>query len=200
MAWDIERTKRRLLDAAAEEFCERGLAGARVDRIAAAAGVNKERIYQYFGKKDQLFATVISREVTALGDAVHIDGEGPQAVIDYAERFFDHVCRKPALARLLFWESLELGIPVAEPERRQSMRDKIAGIRRAVPRVSESQARELLSTILSLCYSWQALPTLDRLATGDPAPRASRQRQRRKAIGRLVSAALTSATVLDGAS
>jgi AcrR family transcriptional regulator len=44
MAWDTERTKALLLAAATEEFSEKGLAGARVDRIAAAAGVNKERI------------------------------------------------------------------------------------------------------------------------------------------------------------
>ncbi|MGX9902297.1 TetR family transcriptional regulator [Arthrobacter sp. SA17] len=51
MAWDIERTKALLLQAATAEFSEKGLAGARIDRIAAAAGINKERIYQYFGKR-----------------------------------------------------------------------------------------------------------------------------------------------------
>ena len=55
MAWDVERTKRLLLDAATAEFSEHGLAGARVDRIAAAARVNKEPIYQYFRKKDEHF-------------------------------------------------------------------------------------------------------------------------------------------------
>ncbi|NKY84058.1 TetR/AcrR family transcriptional regulator [Nocardia veterana] len=190
MAWDTERTKRLLLDAAAAEFCERGLAGARVDRIAAAAGVNKERIYKYFGPKDQLFATVISREIGALGEAVHLEGEGPAAVVDYAERFFDHLCAQPALARLLFWEGLELGVPVAEAVRREGMLGKIRDIRRAVPQLSQSRARELLLTILSLCYSWQALPTLDRLAAGAAAEGPERQRVRRAAIGRAIAADL----------
>ncbi|NUP28518.1 MAG: TetR/AcrR family transcriptional regulator [Nocardia sp.] len=190
MVWNIERTKRLLLDAAVAEFCERGLAGARIDRIAANAGVNKERIYQYFGKKDQLFAIAVSREVAELTDAVHLEGEGPQAVIDYAERLFDHTCKTPTLARLLLWEGLELGNPVAEPERRASMRVKIADIRRAVPGLTEDLARELLLTILSLCYSWQALSTIDGLAKDNPAPGGSRQRQRRAAIGRFVAGAL----------
>ncbi|WP_227984430.1 TetR/AcrR family transcriptional regulator [Nocardia spumae] len=191
MAWDIERTQRLLLDAAAVEFSARGLAGARVDRIAAAAGVNKERIYKYFGTKDQLFATVISREVGALGDAVRLEGEGPEAVADYAMRFFDHLCDAPALARLLCWEGLESAVPVAESARHDSMRGKIGDIRRAVPELSESVAREVLSTVLSLCYSWQTLPTLDRLVTGDATPGADRRQVRRATIGRVIAAAVT---------
>ena len=75
MAWDTERTKRLLLDAATTEFSEHGLAGARVDRIAAAAGVNKERIYQYFGKKDDLFAAVLAHRLRSSMDEV-----GPTAM------------------------------------------------------------------------------------------------------------------------
>ena len=40
MAWDVERTKQLLLDAATAEFSAYGMAGARIDRIAASAGVN----------------------------------------------------------------------------------------------------------------------------------------------------------------
>ncbi|WP_040789630.1 TetR/AcrR family transcriptional regulator [Nocardia paucivorans] len=191
MAWDTERTKRLLLDAATAEFCEHGLAGARVDRIAAAAGVNKERIYKYFGTKNRLFTIVVEREVARLADAVSIDGTGPQAVIDYAERYFDYVCRTPAFSRLLFWEGLELGAPVAELERHRSMLDKVAGIRRAVPSLTDAQARELLLTILSLCHSWQVLSTLDRLVLDDATADPARQQHRRQAIGRLVAAAVT---------
>ncbi|MGJ0383727.1 TetR family transcriptional regulator [Paenarthrobacter nicotinovorans] len=32
----------------------------RVDQVAAAAGINKERIYQYFGRKEALFGAVLS--------------------------------------------------------------------------------------------------------------------------------------------
>ena len=41
----------RILRAGAEEFAAHGMKGARVDRIAAAARANKERIYHYFGNK-----------------------------------------------------------------------------------------------------------------------------------------------------
>ncbi|MEU6561405.1 TetR/AcrR family transcriptional regulator [Nocardia nova] len=198
MAWDIERTKRLLLDAAVAEFSAYGLAGARVDRIAVAAGVNKERIYKYFGTKDQLFETVIDREIGDLDDVVRLKGEGVAAVVDYAERFFDHVCGSPTLARLLFWEGLELGVPVAEPVRRKGIDRKAADIHRAVPGLSESAAREILLTILSLCYSWPVLPTLDRLATGDVTPDAPRRAERRAALGRTVAAAVTAEQAATG--
>jgi AcrR family transcriptional regulator len=52
---DAARTKQRLLDAACDEFAEYGIAGGRVERIAAAAGCNKALIYAYFDSKDALF-------------------------------------------------------------------------------------------------------------------------------------------------
>ena len=55
MPRDSNATKARLLDAAFAEFAAYGIAGARVDRIAEAAGANKRLIYVYFGNKEQLF-------------------------------------------------------------------------------------------------------------------------------------------------
>lgn len=62
---DAERTRARLLAAARTEFAEHGMGGARVDRIASSAGVNKERIYGIFGSKEKLFAAVVAE---AFGD------------------------------------------------------------------------------------------------------------------------------------
>ncbi|MCB1374923.1 MAG: TetR family transcriptional regulator, partial [Rhodobacteraceae bacterium] len=44
---DAERSRRAILDAALEEFSELGHAGARIDAIAARAGVSKPLIYSY---------------------------------------------------------------------------------------------------------------------------------------------------------
>ncbi|MBK7794646.1 MAG: TetR family transcriptional regulator [Betaproteobacteria bacterium] len=48
-----------ILAAATAEFARHGLAGARVDRIAAAAGTNKRMLYYYFGNKEALFSAVL---------------------------------------------------------------------------------------------------------------------------------------------
>ena len=42
----------RILEAAKQEFSTHGLAGARVDRIAAKAGANKRMLYYHVGNKD----------------------------------------------------------------------------------------------------------------------------------------------------
>ena len=59
-AEDREKVRRRLLDAAADHFAERGLAGAQVDAIAAAAGFAKGTVYNYFTSKEDLFAEVLA--------------------------------------------------------------------------------------------------------------------------------------------
>jgi hypothetical protein len=52
--------RHRILGAATEEFAERGVAGARIDRIIAAARTNKAQLYGYSGSKDGLFDAVIA--------------------------------------------------------------------------------------------------------------------------------------------
>ena len=47
------------LDAALVEFAEKGMAGSRVDEIAARAGANKRMLYAYFGSKEELFHEVV---------------------------------------------------------------------------------------------------------------------------------------------
>lgn len=58
--------KTRILEAAAEIFAAYGFAGARVDDIAASAGVNKRLLYHYVGAKAELLAAVLAREARQL--------------------------------------------------------------------------------------------------------------------------------------
>ena len=182
MAWDTERTKQLLLDAATLEFSAHGLAGARVDRIAAEAGVNKERIYQYFGKKDELFGIVLARQLAAVMDAVPISGSGVEAVVDYAGRVFDYHSRHPELARLVFWEGLERTEPTALDTRTAGANSKVERLREALPTLSDANARELLATILTLCDGWQVLRAMDRVYTGTVERDDARNQARRASV------------------
>ncbi len=58
---DPEATRAAILAAATDEFTEFGLGGARVDRIAERAGINKRMLYYYFGQKEALFLAVLER-------------------------------------------------------------------------------------------------------------------------------------------
>lgn len=177
MAWDTERTRRRLLDAATAEFAEHGLAGARVDRIAQAAGVNKERIYQYFGKKDDLFAAVLGTRLRASMDDVPMTGVGAEAVGDYAGRLFDHHVADGVIPRLVFWEGLERGAaPAADATRAAYHAEKLDRFGDMLPGVDRETAGELLLTIVSLVNAWPVLGQLDGFLVGG-ADRAVARRE-----------------------
>ena len=183
MAWDTERTRRLLLDAAAGEFSEHGFAGGRVDRIAEEAGVNKERIYSYFGSKDGLSAAVLEHCLTAVVDAVPIRGEGIDAITDYVGRLFDYHREHPRFARLMVWEGLERGAPIAEETRAAFSARKVDALRSAVPGLALDDARELLLTIVTLCDGYAALPNVERLYFRDAAGDARFARRRAAIIG-----------------
>ncbi|HYH38226.1 MAG TPA: TetR/AcrR family transcriptional regulator [Azospirillum sp.] len=56
---DPEGTRARILIAARDEFARHGLGGARVDRIAEAAGTNKRMLYYHVGNKEELYLAVL---------------------------------------------------------------------------------------------------------------------------------------------
>jgi len=58
---DPERTRQAIMDAANEEFGRHGFDGARVMRIAAAAGVNHQLITYHFGGKQSLYDALTER-------------------------------------------------------------------------------------------------------------------------------------------
>ncbi|MEZ0096226.1 TetR family transcriptional regulator [Streptacidiphilus sp. EB129] len=181
MAWDTARTKRLLLDAAMDEFAAHGPEGARIDRIAAAAGVNKERIYPYFGGKRQLFAAVLQRELEQLAAAVPLEEAHGRTVDlpEYAGRVFDYHLAHPHLLRLLQWEALysDATAPVAGEEQRAAhYAEKVAALSRARrgvagPESAKAQLapKELLYAVVALA-GWQfAAPQLARMIIGGTA-------------------------------
>ena len=58
----------RLLTAAAAEFADKGLDGARVDDISVAAGLAKGTIYNYFDSKVDVFRAVIEEWAARIAD------------------------------------------------------------------------------------------------------------------------------------
>lgn len=54
-----DQTRKRILRAAVREFSTHGLSGARTDRIAESARVNKALLYYYFKSKQDLYAAAV---------------------------------------------------------------------------------------------------------------------------------------------
>ncbi len=71
-------SKQLLADAARQEFAEFGYAGARTDRIARRAGVNKQLVFYYFGSKAGLFEALV-QDAGAAVEAVATLAPAPAA-------------------------------------------------------------------------------------------------------------------------
>ena len=150
MARDAEDTKRRLLAAAAAEFAERGIAGARIDRIAAQAAANKALIYAYFGNKEELFDAVFNALVVDTVHDVPIDADD---LVSYAGQLFDRNISHPQALRLAIWHSLQRGGAALPDAVVSANRDKVAAIRAAQERKTVSDrfpADELMVLITGL--------------------------------------------------
>jgi TetR/AcrR family transcriptional regulator len=102
---DPAATRKKLLTAARREFADSGLAGARVDEIAARAGVNKQLVYHYFGDKDALYLAVLEwvyEEIRAQERKLNLEGLPPQQAIKrLIEASFDHLAAHPDFIVLL---------------------------------------------------------------------------------------------------
>jgi len=150
MARDAEDTRRRLLEAAAAEFAERGIAGARIDRIAAQAKANKALIYSYFGNKEDLFDAVFNALVVDTVHDVPIDADD---LVSYAGKLFDRAISHPQALRLAIWHSLERGGAALPDAVVAANRDKVDAIRDAQDRKAVSgrfPADELMVLITGL--------------------------------------------------
>jgi AcrR family transcriptional regulator len=150
---NAEASRERILEAALAEFSARGIAGARVDRIAAAAKCNKNLIYIYFESKEKLFATVLKKHLAGVYDDVPFT---PEDLPDYAARAFDLATARPELMRLVGWYSLEQ-TPGAFPERDATHDVKIEALTKAQKSREVGNAFPpgfLLTAIMALATAW----------------------------------------------
>lgn len=153
MGYDPAGTRARILRAAVEEFSEHGSAGARVDRIAAKAGANKESIYRYFGSKQELLRRVLDEYLNTRGDEIGPDPDDP---VGYPADLVRRHAPNPALVRLVAWEGLETKGPIDE----RSAQERQAHYDRKVAVIEEAQragvidpdldSRHLLYTFLAM--------------------------------------------------
>jgi TetR/AcrR family transcriptional regulator len=105
-------TRARILDAALREFAARGLAGARTERIAEAAGVNKALIYYYFEGKERLYVATLEMVAERVRDsnmAVFLCPASPgERILRTALTHFDRIWSQPEFQSLMQQEMMHL--------------------------------------------------------------------------------------------
>jgi AcrR family transcriptional regulator len=169
---NAEATRERILEAALAEFSAHGIAGARVDRIAQAAGCNKNLIYIYFEDKETLFTTVLMKHLMRVHEEQPFT---PDDLPGYAGKLFDWAIANPDLMRLLAWCTLEQK-PNGSDERTATIRKKISKLAAAQQAGQVGRAFPpdfLLTAIMSLGTAWSAAslfgPSLDPKLAEHPA-------------------------------
>jgi AcrR family transcriptional regulator len=168
-------TSRRILDAAAEEFSERGIAGARIERILAAAHTNKAQLYGYFGSKEGLFDAVIADRVGWSTRAVPFDAAD---LASWAVSVYDQVLRQPHLVRLITWIRLErrpAGLWFDNPEDYQTKLAAIATAQ-AAGRLRAGDPFDLLALILAMACAWSPVSGIYAATADEPAALHDRRR------------------------
>lgn len=108
MSKEISTTEARILQAAQQEFLEKGFAGARTASIAERAGINKALLHYYFRNKETLFEevfTLMSRQLIPEVRAIVVS-EAP--ILDKIDRFIysyiDFVKQNPDLPLFILTE------------------------------------------------------------------------------------------------
>lgn len=137
-----EATRRALLKAARAEFAAKGLAGARVDEIAASAGVNKQLVYHHFGDKAGLYLKVLEvlyEEIRKREHALELEGLEPEAAIrKLVEASFDHLADHPDFVALLTDENRHGASHIKGSEKLTAMHSPFVALIRETLRKGET--------------------------------------------------------------
>lgn len=101
---DSAGTRAAILKAAERIYSESGLAGARTEAIAAAAGVNKALLYYYFKSKEDLYQAVVGAYVRNFmrqaKEILKAKGPAGPILLQYVSFHFDYIGAHPYYPRI----------------------------------------------------------------------------------------------------
>ncbi|MDT6982105.1 TetR family transcriptional regulator [Streptomyces lusitanus] len=162
-------TYRRILDVATQEFAEYGIAGARIERIVAAARTNKAQLYAYFGNKEGLFDAIFFGSLDRIVDVVPIDATD---LADWAVRLYDEYLRRPDLIRLATWARLErrpAGHLVETHELRHDAKLRAIADAQAAGLVRQGDPFDIMAMVISMSMAWSPVSNVYAATAEEPA-------------------------------
>jgi TetR/AcrR family transcriptional regulator len=192
---DPAATRSKLLTAARREFANSGLAGARVDEIAARAGVNKQLVYHYFGDKDALYLAVLEwvyEEIRAQERKLNLEGLPPEkAIKKLIESSFDHLATHPDFIVLLNDENRGGARHVRGSLKLPAMHSPLVslvstilgqGVKTGIFRKGINPVHLYISIAGLSYFYFSNTPTLSAIFGKDLSSRAARQARRRHVV------------------
>jgi AcrR family transcriptional regulator len=181
-------TRQRILDVATQEFAEHGIAGARIERIVAAARTNKAQLYGYFGSKEGLFDAIFFGSLERIMTIVPIEATD---LADWAVRLYDEYLRRPDLIRLATWARLErrpIGHLVEDADRLDEGKLRAITDAQAAGIVRSGDPFDLMATVIAMSMAWS--PVSNVYAASSQEPPESHERRRtllRESVQRVVT-------------
>ena len=107
---EATRTRTDILDVAAHAFSEKGLAGARINEIAAATRTSKRMIYYHFGSKEALYLATLEQKYRAVREResqLALDHMSPEdALRCLTSVTFDHHIANEDYIRMVMSENI----------------------------------------------------------------------------------------------
>jgi AcrR family transcriptional regulator len=206
---DPEGMRIRILEAAKQEFAAHGLAGARVDRIAANAGANKRMLYYHIGNKEDLYLEVLEGAYEKIRaeerglDLEHlVPPEAIERLIDFTWNYF---LRNPEFLALLNTENLAKARHLKRSTRVKTMHSPfVEMIRTVVTRGVESgdfrvavDPVQLYISIAGLCFFYLSNSATLSVIFGRDLLKKEARDERLAHMVALVLAALTGKSTAD---
>lgn len=161
---DPEETRQNILEVAAREFADKGLAGARIDEIAEKTASSKRMIYYYFGGKEELYRAVLAQSYSRIrAREAETDFESlpaDAALRAHVEHTFDYHAEHPEFVRLVMNENIHHGEHIGHIEDlKERNRSVIASLKAILDRgAATGQFRgdvdpvDLHMSISALCF------------------------------------------------
>ncbi|RKN37523.1 TetR family transcriptional regulator [Streptomyces hoynatensis] len=169
-------TYRRIVEAATQEFARYGIAGARVERIVAAARTNKAQLYAYFGSKERLFDSIFFASLERITNVVPLDAGD---LADWAVRLYDEYLARPDLIRLATWARLERrpsGHLAAEHERYDDHKLRALAEAQAAGRLRQGDPFDLMAVVIAMSMAWSPVSNVYAATASEPAEAHERRR------------------------
>ncbi|TDD46030.1 TetR/AcrR family transcriptional regulator [Nonomuraea terrae] len=169
-------TRKRILEVATREFAEHGIAGARIERIVAAARTNKAQLYAYFGSKEGLFDAIFLGSLERIMNVVPIDGTD---LADWAVRLYDEYLRRPDLIRLATWARLErrpAGHLVEEADRLDDPKLRAVAEAQAAGIVRPGDPFDVMALVIAMSMAWSPVSNVYAATAAEPAELHERRR------------------------
>lgn len=173
-------TKTRLLEAAGEEFAEKGFEAARIRAICDRAGANLAAVNYHFGDKEQLYVAAVLHAhrcgIALVPESVFLDGEPAEQLRGYIRHFLGSVLENGTQNRwhrALMLREMIAPTSASETLVREAIRPRFERLKeimkRVCPLAEERRLNALVFSVVGQCLHYKVARPISERVVGSAA-------------------------------